>query len=529
MNLSIQSCRGHLAYAYGYAALVVGSLIPVWMVVVPPLGDYPNHLARMHILLNASSSAVLSQFYEVHWSVIPNLAMDLIVPPIARLVPLEVAGKIFVTLTLALLSSGALALHYALHRRFSAWPFATFLLLYNGVFLYGVLNFLFGLGLVFWALAAWIHWPTPRAARKLLFFEVVCLLLFFAHLAALGIFVLTTLVYEVVLDRRQGGHIGVSQAGWLAALASGPVLLVLLFVMSTPSGSAAEPPFQYGTPSSAAAMKLWAMWLLFANYNNPLDLGTLGLMVCIVVYSGLTGRLSVHPTLRWPLTAVGLAFVAMPFQVFGSNFADSRILVAAAFLFVSAASVQTSVALGRGLALSLLILFGARMAMLLDNWRQSDIVQAQYMVAIDRMPEGARLVTVWSVDVPDVFNRPPIALLAPLAVMRKSVFLPSLYAMPRGQPITFTPAYRKLAAQAREFQYLIGESPVWADIIAQYDYVLVIRGRRGAPPPPELSLVYQGTDFRLYSTPRVRDGSTLTFAGPEHKGSRTLRSFISLE
>ena len=58
--------------------------VPLFSTVLPPLFDYPNHLARMHLLSEGGN-----QFYAVHWEPLPNLAQDLIVPPLARLMPLE--------------------------------------------------------------------------------------------------------------------------------------------------------------------------------------------------------------------------------------------------------------------------------------------------------------------------------------------------------------------------------------------------------------------------------------------------------
>ena len=89
-----------------YGALLVVALAPIWTVAVPPIKDYPNHLARAHILVHAGNSEILRNFYEVRWAVLPNLAMDLIVPPLVHVFPLEVAGKIFISLALALMSSG---------------------------------------------------------------------------------------------------------------------------------------------------------------------------------------------------------------------------------------------------------------------------------------------------------------------------------------------------------------------------------------------------------------------------------------
>ena len=59
-----------------FAALYSIAQITLYLTDVTPLLDYPNHLARMHILLNIAHSYDLQRFYEIQWAVIPNLAMD---------------------------------------------------------------------------------------------------------------------------------------------------------------------------------------------------------------------------------------------------------------------------------------------------------------------------------------------------------------------------------------------------------------------------------------------------------------------
>src|ERR1700686_4124976 len=61
-------------------ALVVA---PILAFPLPPLEDYPNHLARMHVIATIGSDPDLSRYYEVHWQIIPNLIMDIIVPVLA--------------------------------------------------------------------------------------------------------------------------------------------------------------------------------------------------------------------------------------------------------------------------------------------------------------------------------------------------------------------------------------------------------------------------------------------------------------
>ncbi len=63
--------------------LLVGAcvlaVLPIWMTTVPPLHDFPTHLARAHILTTYAQSPDLQRFYLVHWVPVPNLAIDLIV------------------------------------------------------------------------------------------------------------------------------------------------------------------------------------------------------------------------------------------------------------------------------------------------------------------------------------------------------------------------------------------------------------------------------------------------------------------
>src|ERR1700691_5191783 len=64
------------------AYLVFGALAlsPLLWTAVPPLIDFPNHLARMSVLANRDPAAAVTANYVVHWRLLPNLAMDLIVP-----------------------------------------------------------------------------------------------------------------------------------------------------------------------------------------------------------------------------------------------------------------------------------------------------------------------------------------------------------------------------------------------------------------------------------------------------------------
>jgi len=48
-------------------------LMPLAVVDVLPLLDYPNHLARAYVLAWGQQDAFLSHMYAPHWAIIPNL------------------------------------------------------------------------------------------------------------------------------------------------------------------------------------------------------------------------------------------------------------------------------------------------------------------------------------------------------------------------------------------------------------------------------------------------------------------------
>ncbi|HMF24330.1 MAG TPA: hypothetical protein VKG24_19715, partial [Pseudolabrys sp.] len=105
-----------------FVILAAITSIPILLHPWPPLSDYINHLARMHVITTIDSDADLSRFYQVQWQVIPNLMMDLIVPVLHRVMNIYLAGQIYIIMTFVLILSGTLALNRQLYGRWSMLP-----------------------------------------------------------------------------------------------------------------------------------------------------------------------------------------------------------------------------------------------------------------------------------------------------------------------------------------------------------------------------------------------------------------------
>src|SRR5262245_54614916 len=180
-----------------FAVLSAIASIPILLYPWPPLGDYINHLSRMHVIATINRDPDLALFYEVQWQVIPNLMMDLIVPILQRAMNVYLAGQVYTIMTFVLILSGTLALNRQLYGHWSVLPLIAFPLLYNSVFLVGTMNYLFGIGLALWALAAWVALRERAIVLRLGLSTLFVLALFFCHLYAVGVYGLGLLAFEL--------------------------------------------------------------------------------------------------------------------------------------------------------------------------------------------------------------------------------------------------------------------------------------------------------------------------------------------
>src|SRR5689334_9505682 len=199
-----------------FLTLLVAAAVPLFSVRIPALVDYTNHLGRLHTMAVLGKDPFLTQFYSVHWKIIPNLGVDILLPLIIRHLDVYLTGKLFVFFCMLLWLSGPFAIHYATWRRLSLAPLLGFLFVYNFIFLYGFLNYLLGVGLALWGIAAWIGLRrTPATVRGLVSLLFV-LALFACHLFALGVYGLTLLAHELWLLR--GGRLADRRRLWRDAL-----------------------------------------------------------------------------------------------------------------------------------------------------------------------------------------------------------------------------------------------------------------------------------------------------------------------
>jgi hypothetical protein len=175
-------------------------LIPIWLVEFPPLLDYPNHLAQAFVLTHLDDPNFrFSEFYGQEWHFYPYLTMNAFLIGMQYVIPLELAGRIFLSICLLAMP---LCVWFFLRQAnpgndlLSLWAL---LLSYNVFFLYGYLNFYLSVALCFLALGLWIRFLTRESLLRWLIVLAVVTGVYATHLFSfviLGIMITACLLWK---------------------------------------------------------------------------------------------------------------------------------------------------------------------------------------------------------------------------------------------------------------------------------------------------------------------------------------------
>ncbi len=478
------------------------ALVPIFVSRIPPLADYPNHLARVHILSNLDRVPELAEYYRDVTSAQPNLAFDVIVALLARVMPLEAAGKVFLALTIIAMVGGVAALHRALHARASVWPLMSLFFVYNRIFLWGFVGYLFTLGVAMAAFAGWVA-LRGRPVIRMVIATVLATAIYLGHLYAFGVYALCIAGYEltVLWDRRRDRRRAIVDAA-IASAQFAPAMYLFLFVSPT-SGAARV------TEWGSLWRKVDAPANLLFNYHLTFDLACLGLLAAMVLWGLLHRHLTWNRFMFGPLTLLVIAFLIMPDQLFTSYAADKRLPIAIALVGIAGCEWRSWSLLP---AMALTVLFAVRVALISEVWAESNAVYSEYLAAIEHVPYGGKLMVVVAHSSQSSLPPIPTFEIANMAIIYRQAFVPSLFTYPKdaGQAVAFSPEMQKLAqatphhiarpqmlARLNDPEYAQHAGPFRAELLSHYDCVLVVNRRHLPIEPPSGRKLFEGRDFTL--------------------------------
>ena len=335
------------------AGIFIVALIPMMVTPVLPLIDFYNHLARFYVLAHIGSSSLLQKYYEAHWSLLPDIGVDVLGTPLLAFIPPLLAGKIIAAGICAVLYGGVLYLNRVVTGQRSLLIAVLLLpLLYSYIFNFGFANFLLGLGFAFWAAGWWLsHRDRPRFAVP-----VSCLVavaIFFTHGLAFGLYGILVASLEVGLFISAPVRRPLDLLRSLALVAVQAIIPLIFFawwILLRPHqvpvaevAALASQPVGVGRPTGLVARILRRLVPILRVEEGPaywFDIATFAIQALGIGFLVWRGRAAIVKA-GWPLMAAAFLTVAIGAPIlFGVAYITDRMPLFAVLCLLGVLSVR---------------------------------------------------------------------------------------------------------------------------------------------------------------------------------------------
>jgi hypothetical protein len=408
--------------------IFIFSIIPIVWFKYLPLADYPNHLARLQIHKFLSSDPYLSKFFEFSWAMIPNLGFDLLTLPFIYLVPVELAGKIAVIISVLIIYVGIILLDRQLNHH--NWGLSLFagIFFYGGALRFGFISYVIGVAFAIFAFWMWVRYREKADGIWILVFTIAAAVIFFAHLFAFGIYAVSVASYECSLlwvRLRREGRLRISLLK-IPMSATAILIMPLMLLWFSPL-------------SFSSGRSLW-VWSSFARkldglaapifYSDPVfEIPLLVIMLGLFGWALATRTIVANSLMIIPLGVFGIVFVVMPYGLIsGSEYADYRLPSAVVFIaLASFAWGNTSPIRRKIICLFLSICLIVRVGSVFLEWQPAQAIIEEYDTALQLLPPGSRLL-VYVAPNPFGDRYPPLRHVPVLAAAMHEVFDPDTFA-----------------------------------------------------------------------------------------------------
>lgn len=408
---------------------------PLWCVASPAMPDYPAHLASFYLIGGGAS-----HFYRVQWAFLPNLAAEALVPALANFLPLDVAVKTFLSLTISLWVLGPAAIQRALFGRIGPSALLAVPFTYNAPFLWGFFNYTFATGLSFVVLAAWIATDEKRHAPQLAGFAVAFTVIYFSHLFALATLLLMILSFEA-------GSTWQSQNFTMRAVLKRTVTLALLclpaalcFLYLRPGGDGLNVKFELFD----TLVERFEAAIQF-QFDQPAYVLS-GALVALFIAGILTKHLRVPRRMWLVLLALGLCTTFMPEWALGGWGVHLRLPAVLGVVAFASTEFELAQRWLQAAVVGLLALFAFQASTLAGEWTRIDARYSEFLHAETTIRQQARLLTVLDGDSLGWSSDQPYWHMAEFAVIDRDVFTPLLFATKGQHVIQVLPPMDRYAA-----------------------------------------------------------------------------------
>lgn len=401
------------------ALLILLSTVPLLYPSIPPLVDLMGHMGRYRVQLDLAGSPWLHDHYDFRWAAIGNLGVDLLVVPLSKLFGLELAVKLVVLAIPPLTVAGFLWVAREVHGRLPptalfALPFA-----YSHPFMFGFANFALSVALAFLAFGLWLRLARlDRLRLRAILFVPISLIVFFAHTFGWGMLGLMCFSAEAVRQHDSGKAWprAAVNAALHASVTALPALILLGWRSDTQGGFTGDW-FNWEAKLESLMAALRDRWKWF-------DMGAVLFLLGIVMFALASRRLGFSRHLAFSTIVLLTGFVLLPRIIFGSAYADMRLVpyVLAVGLLAIRFRDAMPLRMGRALALLGLGFFLVRIAGYTASLALAANDQQAKLQALDHVPMGARVLSLVGSDCRNVWPLPRNNHLGAMVIVRRHGF-----------------------------------------------------------------------------------------------------------
>lgn len=409
-------------------ATVMLAVAHAWLILaspMPPLHDYPGHLARIHIMAGLDESPFLSEYYDYEWRLRHNLGADLIIFVLAQWMPTEAAGRLVVAAIPALTFAGLAMARRKIHGRVDSLILLAAPFVFGVWFGWGFLNFCLSVALALISFALWVDLRKASLALRFAGLAAMGFSVWVSHVAGWAVFGAMIFAWELA-DARAG-------RGWKPAelgLALGktvwrcvPLALPIVLMATSPSADGGLN-FKFGDDFWTSKIEA-PLWSLSFTWDR-VDKYCVVLLALAAVLAAVLRLTTISIGFLLSAGLVFIAFIVSPAEAFGGGSVDVRFLTPFALVAATALAWRTDLAGGWrrttmvALALGIAAVSLGRLAYTAAAFPRYGEEIEENLALIDPMPQGARVLAL----IVDPMNggRPPLNLIPDMAVVRRDAY-----------------------------------------------------------------------------------------------------------
>lgn len=454
-----------LALMVAFASVVV----PVLLVRLPALWDYPNHLVRYWILLGQAEGTPVAAMYRPDWSLArTNIGADLIAVAIGRALSFEAVNPVLMSLAILILPLGAIALNRVVFGEWHFWQVGMVVFTWNFILVAGLVSYQIALGLALLAAATDVGLQRlPGAGRWLVRLGFAAVILT-VHVFGLLFFLMLLVAIEIgsrppafrepkawfQLARR------IVPAGIVCII---PLAILILTAPSLPGAHArAEGEHLLATTmhfhSLLSAERLLVLLTPLRTYSLIADLAMAAIVLGLLFYALLRGKARLHAGLFGLGVILMICSQFMPVAAFGTHLLDTRLPMMGGLMMASGfRPVVGETPRSRAVILAatlLLVLTRSAFIGYVWNDRQADV--RSVAAATASMQPGAAVLlaendpVTWVRWVEAPIGRYSVGTTlyrhtATTIVMSRHAFVPTIFTAAGKQPLRVLPPWTDLA------------------------------------------------------------------------------------